>query len=254
MEEPIPAPPRAYLYPRISPDGTRLAMDVREQDNDIWVWDLGHRNAIRVTKGPSTDRTPVWTADGQSLFFSSDADSTPMIYRQRADGTGEPERVTQSSITQFPLSLSADGALLVFHQGAGGAQGGALMALQLDVPARGSRPPTAATANAADASATARVRAQVKTTNGEDNGDISPDGRWLVYQSNESGAWDIYVRPMRDLERGARVIVSTGGGMQPRWSRNGRELFYISPRNEMMSVPVASGDNWSATSLRMGAS
>jgi serine/threonine-protein kinase len=88
------------------------------------------------------------------------------------------------------------------------------------------------------------VRALVKT--GADNGVISPDGRWLAYQSNESGNWDIYVRPLRDLERGARSTVSTGGGTQPRWSRNGQELFYLSPRNEMMSVRVSSGEAWSS--------
>jgi serine/threonine-protein kinase len=87
----------------------------------------------------------------------------------------------------------------------------------------------------------------VKTADGETNGAISPDGRWLAYQSNESGNFDIYVRPFRDLERGARATVSTAGGTQPRWAPNGRELFYLSPRNEMMSVRVGSGDTWSAT-------
>ena len=74
---------------------------------------------------------------------------------------------------------------------------------------------------------------------------VTPDGRWLAYQSNESGNWDIYVRLMSDFERGTRFTVSTGGGTQPRWARNGRELFYLSPRNEMMSVQVGSGDAWS---------
>lgn len=91
------------------------------------------------------------------------------------------------------------------------------------------------------------VRTLVKTPAGETNGAISPpDGRWLAYTSNESGNWDVYVRPFRDLERGARSTVSTGGGTQPRWAPNGRELFYLSPRNEMMSVRVGSGETWSA--------
>jgi serine/threonine-protein kinase len=75
---------------------------------------------------------------------------------------------------------------------------------------------------------------------------ISPDGRWLAYQSNESGNFDIYVRPMRDVDRGARFTVSTGGGTQPRWARNGRELFYLSPQSEMMGVQVGNGDTWSS--------
>jgi serine/threonine-protein kinase len=79
---------------------------------------------------------------------------------------------------------------------------------------------------------------------------VSPDGRWLTYQSNESGAWDIYVQPF-DAAAGAtggpRSIVSTTGGTQPRWSTDGRELFYLSPRNEMMHVRVGAGPTWSAT-------
>src|SRR5262245_493573 len=232
-EELISATPRAYLYPRLSPDGSRVAMDVREQDSDIWVWDFAHQNAIRVTKDPAFDRTPVWSADGQWIFFSSNRAGQPAIFRQRADGTGAAESLTQSSVPQYALSLSPDGALLLIHEGVGGSLGGDLMALQLQVPAHGVAPKPS-------------VRTLVKTAAGEDNGVISPDGQWLAYQSNESGSWDIYVRPMRDLEHGARAIVSTGGGTQPHWSRDGQELFYVSLRNEMMSVPVRRGDAWSS--------
>jgi eukaryotic-like serine/threonine-protein kinase len=99
-----------------------------------------------------------------------------VIYRQRADGTRIAEQLTQSIVAQFPLSLSPDGTLLVFHEGPGGAEAADLMALSLD--------------------GKANVRALVKTPSGEDNGVISPSGRWLAYQSNESGSWDIYVRQM----------------------------------------------------------
>jgi serine/threonine-protein kinase len=229
-EEPLPAQPRAYLYPRISPDGTRVALDVRDQENDIWVWDLQRGNITRVTKDSGVDRMPVWAADGQFLFFSSTREGSPVIFRQRADGTGEAERLTQSSVAQHPVSLSADGTELLFQHGPG-IQNNDLMALRVDSPGKAGGP---------------NVRPVVKTADGEANGAFSPDGRWLAYQSNESGNWDIYVRPMRDLERGTRVTVSTGGGTQPRWARDGRELFYLSPQNEMMSVPVGSGDSWSA--------
>jgi serine/threonine-protein kinase len=224
-EELISAPPKTYLYPRLSPDGTRVAIDVGDQGRDIWVWDLVRGNSTRVTKG-GRNRTPVWAVDGQSIFFSSDRDGGAGIYRQRSDGTGAAERLTQGTINQFPVSLSPDGAQLVFHEGAGGAQNSDVMALSLD--------------------ANLKARALVKTKDGEDNGAISPDGRWLAYQSNESGDWDIYVRPMLDLERGQKVTVSTGGSTQPRWSRDGRELFYLSPRSEMMSVSVRTGATFSS--------
>jgi serine/threonine-protein kinase len=84
----------------------------------------------------------------------------------------------------------------------------------------------------------------VKTSAGETNGTISPDGEWLAYQSNESGSWDIYVKPFAD-PNGARSILSTGGGTSPRWSKDGRELYYVSPRQEMMRVQVRKGAQWS---------
>ena len=242
-EEPIVAPPRAYLYPRISPDGTRLALDVRDQELDIWVWDLVRRNATRVTKDSALDRAPVWSADGQFVFFSSTRDGAPNIFRQRADGTGGAERLTENSLAQHPSSLSPDGTLLLFQQNP--AADNDVMALRLDTS---TRPVTAASSprsNPQSAATDPNVRPLVKTPDAESNGVISPDGRWLAYQSNESGNWDVYVRPMRDLERGARFTVSTGGGTQPRWARNGRELFYLSPQSEMMGVQVGNGDTWS---------
>jgi len=167
-----------------------------------------------------------------------------MIFRQRADGIGEAEQLTQSDVAQHPSSLSADGTELLFHEGSGGIQGMSLMALRVDSPAQ-----TVSSALPSSPPATSprpNVRPVVNTADGEANGAFSPDGRWLAYQSNESGKWDIYVRPTSDLERGTRFTVSTGGGIQPRWARNSRELFYLSPRNEMMSVQVGSADTWSA--------
>jgi len=244
-EEPISAPPRAYLYPRISPDGMRLALDVRDQELDIWVWDLVRRNATRVTKDTAIDRAPVWSADGQFVFFSSTRAGSPNIFRQRADGTGEAERLTESNIAQHPASLSPDSTELLFQEGP--AQGNDVMALRLDSLTHPRSASSSPHSNAQAASSDPNVRPLVKTADAESNGAISPDGRWLAYQSNESGNWDIYVRPMRDLERGARFTVSTAGGTQPRWARNGRELFYLSPQNDMMSVQVANGDTWSST-------
>ena len=234
-EEPIPAPPKVYLYPRISPDGTRVAVDVREQENDIWVWDLARRNMTRVTKDPGLDRTPVWAADGEYLYFSSTRDGSALVYRQRADGTGAAERMTETGNgpNQFPLSLSPEGTQLIVEVAAGGTASAErdLMSLRVDSP---------------QASSTRALQPLVKTANGEANGAISPDGRWLAYQSSESGNWDIYVQSVRDLEHGVRSTVSTAGGTQPRWAPNGRELFYLSPRNEMMRVSVGNGDRWSS--------
>jgi len=230
-EEAIAAEPRAYLYPRLSPDGTRVALDVREGMNDIWVWDLLRRTLTRVTKDPGLDRAPVWSADGSFIFYSGAADGVASIYRYRADGTGTPERLTTAARPQFPISLSPKGTELIFEEGGGGPFNHDLMLLRLDRPSTGASPDPA--------------KPLIQTPSGEANGIISPDGQWLAYQSNVSGTWDIYVRLFAD-QNAARSTVSTGGGTQPRWSHDGRELFYLSSRNEMMHVRVGIGSTWSA--------
>jgi serine/threonine-protein kinase len=230
-EEAIPAEPRAYLYPRISPDGTRVALDVREGDNDIWVRNLAQRTFTRVTRDPGLDRAPVWTADGQYILYSSGTrDGMASVYRQRADGSGTPEPLTEADAPQYPLSLSPEGHL-VLAQGAGGATANDLMMLPLNGPAAGAASP-------------GKPEVLIKTPSGETNGTISPDGRWLAYQSDLSGDWEIYVQPRAERD-GPRSTVSTKGGTQPRWSRDGRELYYVSSRGEMMRVPVGTGATWS---------
>jgi serine/threonine-protein kinase len=238
-EQPIAAPPRAYLYPRLSPDGTRVALDVREQETDIWVWDLVRNGFTRVTKDPNLDRAPVWTADGDYIVFSGMTDGTPNVYLQRADGAGTPERITQTRRPQFPLSLSPDGSQVVLADTGETVERADLTIVRLD-PSRGR-----------DGGSAKPVEAEplVRTAAGELNGSISPDGRWLAYQSNESGDWDVYVRPFANgrASSGIRSTVSTAGGIQPRWSHDGHELFYISRSNEMMRVHVTAGPTWSAS-------
>jgi serine/threonine-protein kinase len=119
----------------------------------------------------------------------------------------------------------------VLHQGTGGPTNHDLMVLALKAPDSGD----GSIHHAEDV---------VKTPVGEGNGSISPDSRWLAYQSNQSGDWEIYVQPFAD-KNGTRSTVSTSGGTQPRWSPDGRELYYLSPRGEMVRVPVGTGATWS---------
>ena len=118
-EEPLPAPPRAYIYPRISPDGTRLALDVRDRENDIWIWDLKRQTMSRLTLRSWPDRAPVWTPDGRRVIFSSQRGGLTNggnIFWQAADGTGTVERLTTSDYAQFTSSVSPDGTRLVFRE------------------------------------------------------------------------------------------------------------------------------------------
>jgi len=227
-EEPINIPPRGYVYPRISPDGTRVALDIRnsQQEGDIWVWDLARETLSRLTFGPGISRTPVWLPDGRRLAFLSDRGGpTTNLYWQAADATGAAERLTNSSQQHVPSSISPDGTRLVFRTGAGAS-------LDMEMLSLGGERQTTPL---------------LRTRFIEQNGEVSPDGRWLAYESNESGQFQIYVRPFPGVDRG-RWQVSTTGGTRPMWARNGRELFYLAPTGALMAVSVEAAPSFSAGS------
>jgi len=226
-EEPIAAPPRAYVYPRISPDGTRLALDIRDQENDIWIWDLKRQTMSRLTFDPGLDRAPVWTPDGRRVIFSSQRGgltSGGNIFWQAADGTGTVERLTTSDHAQFTTSVSPDGTRLVF---------------------RDDDPKSRRDISMATLDGKGTTESLVRTPFDEENAEVSPDGKWLAYQSNESGPSQVYVRPFPKVD-GGRWQISTMGGSRPAWGRNGRELFYLDATSQMMTVPVQTSPAFSA--------
>ena len=217
------APGRAYVSPRLSPDGTRLALDIRDQENDIWVWDFARETLTRVTFDPGLDGSPVWMPDGRRVVFTSQTGgATASLFWQAADGTGAAERLTQGSV-QFATAVSRDGTRIAFYENLGAPD---VMML------------TIGTDN--------RVQPLVQTPASELNGAISPDDRWLAYQSNGSGQDEIFVRPFPDVNTGLWAV-STGGGTQPLWARNGQELFYVAPDGALMSVRVERGARWTAS-------
>ena len=218
-DTPIAAPPRAYGAPRISPDGTRIAVDARDQDNDIWMWDIVRETLTRLTFGASQEVIPLWTRDGRKIVYSSSQTGPYGLFWKSADGTGQTEPLTLSPGQIVPSSFSPDGKQLVFYN-VGESR---LMVLGLDGDRR-PRPLTAATQFL------------------ERNPDISPDGRWIAYESNESGNYEIYVRPFPAVEQG-RWQMSTNGGVRPRWAPNGRELFYIEP-GRLVAVSVQTGSTF----------
>ena len=106
-------PPRAYTYARLSPDGTRIALDIRDQENDIWIWDLSRQTLSRLTNDPGMNRAAVWTRDGTRVAFTAVRDGVESVYWQALDGSGVMERVTSGTQTLVADSLSPDGRQLV---------------------------------------------------------------------------------------------------------------------------------------------
>jgi dipeptidyl aminopeptidase/acylaminoacyl peptidase len=219
-EEPIKAPAGAYRRVRLSPDGTRVALEIRDQQQDIWIWDLARESPTRFTFEPTIDRSPVWTPDGQRILFGSGVVSS--IFWRAADGTGNVERLTQSSNSQSPLGASLDSRRLVFEENVPPD----IMMLTLDKDRK--------------------VQPLVQTSFAERNAEISPDGRWLAYESTESERAEVYVRPFPDVNAG-RWLASTAGGTQPVWARSCQELFYLSLSGALMTVPIERGTTWNAS-------
>ena len=213
----IVAAPRAFVVPRVSPDGTRAAMEISDADTAIWIWEFARGTLTRLTFGRNIDRQPRWTPDGRRVLYSSNVDGDRGVFVKAADGTGAAERLTKGGTARQPRSVSPDGKWLLVAGGSAKTQGDlSLVGLEGDH--------------------TPRPLLQSEAT--ENNGEISPDGRWLAYTSDESSRLEVYVRPFPDVDKG-RWQISTEGGTLPRWSRDGRELLYIALTSaSMMSVAV----------------
>jgi len=214
-EEPLSAPLRAYAIPRISPDGTRVAVDARDEEYDIWVWDLARGTLRRLTSDPGLDVSPVWTPDSHGILFSSvRGGGMPNMYRQAADGTGATEALPKQSGGLVLTSIAPDGMRAV-----GAAPTGPT---NIVVMTLGEKP---------------HVDPLLQSKFVTRNAEIAPDGRWVAYESNESGRAQIYVRPFPNVETGSWPV-STQGGTRPMWAPSGRELFYIDADGYLTSVPV----------------
>ena len=217
-EESLGAPLRPYAYPRLSPDGKRVALDVGGVNRDIWIWDISRKVLERFTDDPSENALLAWTRDGRSLAFGSSRSGVSNVFWQASDRSGEPERLWESERVQQPMAFAPDGRLLLSEAVPG--RGRDVLALSLDPPRRVER--------ILDSDAT------------EGWAEVSSDGRWIAYESDESGQFEIYVRPYPRIRDG-RWRVSSTGGRQPVWSRDGAQLFYRDFSGALMVVPVRLG-------------
>jgi len=217
--EPTGIPPQGFMYPRISPDGTRIVIASESADRDLWIWDLGQKALTRLTTGRGASSYPVWTPDGRRVIYAGAADGgDENLVMRAADGTGAVEVLLSSDRHQTPYTISPDGEVVVFRD---------------EVPGRG-------TDLGILHMSTRQAKPLIATPFNERDAEISPDGRLIAYQSDETGRMEIYVRPFPNVDAGKK-LVSSGGGIRPCWSRDGRWLFYAAAPASMNGVERRAG-------------
>ncbi|HEY6928866.1 MAG TPA: protein kinase [Thermoanaerobaculia bacterium] len=213
------AEPGAWYFPRLSPDGRRLATTRSMASNtvgDIWEIDVARNIATRMTLDPADDEGPVWSPDGTRLIFFSDRKgSSGDLYVMRADQPGSEELLLASEGAKTPASWSPDGRFVIYEISTSQSRQDLWM-----LPLDGDRKPVPF----------------LTTPFTERNARFSPDGRWVAYASDVSGASEIYVRPFQGA--GATWRVSNHGGQTPAWRSDGREIYYLAPDNALMVASV----------------
>jgi len=191
-------------------------LDPRTGTEDIWLIDVVRGTAARLTSDPSRDRAPVFSPDGRHIIFSSNRGhaTTWQLYQKALDDSQAEERLSTFSVSEA-TDWSRDGRLLILHS----LQPNAHWQVSVLLIA-GDRTPSVFS----------------RTEFNEQRGRLSPDGRWMAFESDESGTVDVYVRAYPT--GGRRWQVSQGGGTEPRWRSDGQELFYVTPDGSLQSVTV----------------
>jgi serine/threonine-protein kinase len=212
--KPTSLPTAQYNDIRIAPDGTRVALVIGSSGTgDVWVFDLERASSTRLTFN-TANASPVWSQDGKSIYYTEIRTTGELttLFRKPADGSREAEKVGSLTYTAYVKALKSDSSAALFDYQMNTNRGDVIeLALQ----------------------AGAQMRPVVNSSFNEYATALSPDGRWLAYQSNESGRPEIYVREMS--ESGGRWPISTESGEEPRWAPNGCELFY---RNQVSFMSV----------------
>ena len=217
-EQRLDTEPHAYAAPRLSPDATRVAVQIRDGVDAVWIRDLRRDTFTRLNADADSEMMPVWMPDGQRIIFGSARAGSFNLFRRPADGSGTVERLTTTARPQFATSVSPDGRQIIIAQLTASTQADVAVLVE------------------------GRTQILIQSAFQEFSPELSPDGRWLAYQSNESGQYEVYVRPFPNVND-ARWTISTGGGTRPAWSRDGRELFYLDGNDRLTAVTIRANDS-----------
>jgi Tol biopolymer transport system component len=220
--------PADYMRPRISRDGRRFSIDIVDPQvgqADIWVYDLARRVSTRFTFGPADSTFSLWSPDDSRIVFQSNRKGQGDLFNKVSSGTGNDEEVlVQEGSLKVPTDWSSDGRFVVYHVIDAKTKTGWDLGLY--------------------SVAEKKASLFLSTSATELNARFSPDSRWLSYQSDESGRPEIYVQPVQG--HSGKWQISTAGGSQAVWNRNGKEIFYVSPDNKLMAVDVKADSGFEA--------
>ena len=227
--------PGPYNSLAIAPDGARIAVERAEpKGGDLWLIESGAGGkSERFTFDPGTETAPVWSPDGSRIMYASSHDGGLNLYQKLSNGAGNEEPFFKSPEQKYPSDWSRDGHTVIYSAIDPKTQPDILsVPVEGDV---GSRKPTVF----------------LNTQFYEGRGKLSPDGRWLAYQSNESGKNEIYVQPFPvSADRAGKHLISNGGGGEPIWGRDGKELFYVN-QNKIMAAEVSTGAVFKAAPAKL---
>jgi Tol biopolymer transport system component/predicted Ser/Thr protein kinase len=235
---PLREAPADYYFPAFSPDGKRLALTINDvKGGNIWVYEWEKDILTRLTFAGDQNISPAWTPDGQRIVYSSlEIGRTYNLWWKRADGAGDAQRLTESKSGQSGASWRSDGKVLAFAQ-LNPATNWDIMTLTVDGDEKSGWK-------------FGQPNPFLNSSFEELSPAFSPDGRWLAYASDESGEYEVYVRPFPGP--GGKWQISTGGGSFAKWSRNGKDLFYRTQDNKVMvATYTVSGDSFHADKPRL---
>jgi serine/threonine protein kinase len=231
--QPLRETPGEYYNPAFSPDGKRLALEIIDgKRSDIWVYEWERDTLTRLTFAGDTNGYPVWTPDSQRIVYSSqEKGGVPNLWWIRSDGAEDAQRLAESKNIQYARSWRPDGKVLALRQFNPDTNWD-ILTLSIEGDDKSGWK-------------LGEPKPFVNSAFNEGEPAFSPDGRWLAYESNESGNYEVYVRPFPGP--GGRWQISRGGSVLPKWSRNGKELFYRTMDSKIMVVAyTASGDSFQA--------